>query len=526
MRISQRQMFSQYLTQMNGSLSAIMDSNNQGGTQKKVNRPSDDPAGMARIMMYRESLGNIERNKANINEATGWLNLADHGLMQVSDVISKIKTLNLQSATETMTDDNRDQNATQLRGYFGELLNIANEKYNGQHIFAGHKVDAPAYTEGLAVTSHKYESPANSGTYVDLNESVNFVVKGGAAGSTLIQFTDGGNLQTAKPDFIYSNDGGKTWQQGEWLAPSPSDLPGSAGVMKAGGVTIEPVLKDPNALWASVPDVEATAATFTPPVGATQEGSGGTWFTVRPTAIYMGDDHDTQTTQQYGTSIPDLKADGYFTRDISVRVNNIGSEIEYAYSLDNGSTWVKATAPLGSKQLAVPGGYLSTDAGAYSAGQEFLIHPRRADINFEISSNQTITVNNVGKDIFGGMYQEPFTDYAATLDGTNLFDTVGRLIGYCETNDSDGIARCLEELDDCLKLITTKLADVGGRENRLQVAFETATIRELSEDNARSGIEDVDTITLMTKLAQQQLAYNTVLKSSSMIMQMSLMNFI
>ena len=103
---------------------------------------------------------------------------------------------------------------------------------------------------------------------------------------------------------------------------------------------------------------------------------------------------------------------------------------------------------------------------------------------------------------------------------------MGKLIGYCESNDQDGIQRCLEELDDCLKRVTTKLADVGGRENRLQVAYETAIIRELSEDGARSSIEDADTVTLMTKLAQQQLAYNTVLKSSSMIMQMSLMNFI
>jgi len=242
----------------------------------------------------------------------------------------------------------------------------------------------------------------------------------------------------------------------------------------------------------------------------------------------MGDDHDTQTTQQYGAALPDLNADGYFTRDISIRVtsSNALEDIQYSYSLDNGSTWIKATAPENSKQLAIPGGYIKTDGGAFIQGQEFLVHPRRAEINFEISSSQTITVNNVGKEIFGGIYQEPFTEYPVTVGGINLFDTVGKLIGYCETNDQNGIQLCLDELTECLKLVTTRLADVGGRENRLQVAYETAIIREMSEDSARSVIEDADAITLMTKLAQQQLAYNTVLKSSSMIMQMSLMNFI
>ena len=124
MRISQRQMFSQYTTQMNTSLAAVLESNNQGGSGKRVNRPSDDPAAMARIMMYRQSINNIERYKSNINEASGWLNNADYMLMQVSDVISNIKALDLQGATGTVNGDNREQIAQQLRGYFGQLLNM------------------------------------------------------------------------------------------------------------------------------------------------------------------------------------------------------------------------------------------------------------------------------------------------------------------------------------------------------------------------------------------------------------------
>ncbi len=41
-----------------------------------------------------------------------------------------------------------------------------------------------------------------------------------------------------------------------------------------------------------------------------------------------------------------------------------------------------------------------------------------------------------------------------------------------------------------------------------------------------SNIEDVDLATLMTDLANQQLAYEAVLKSSSMIMKMSLVNYL
>ena len=523
MRISQRQMFSQYTTHMNTTLGGLMESNNQGGTGKRINRPSDDPAGMARAMMYRQSLSNIKQYKTNIGEAQGWLGLADSALMQVSDVISKIKTLDLQGSTGTMTDDNRQQISMQLRGYLGQLLNLANEKFNGQHIFAGHKVDKPAYQETLAVTCRD-----------DDMSTVDFVTKGGADYSTLIQFVENDDLDNT-PRFIFSQDGGKTWEEGRWSSDGKT--------MQANGVFITPTLKDgvtpPMPAVTSIPGTGALPAF---PMTADQAKElhcakesnpgavdTGTWLTVRPAMVYVGDDHDTQVTQSYGPAVGSrVDAEGYFTRDVNVRVVSIGPLIEYEYSLDGGSNWTPATAPVGATELAITGGYLKLDTGgSFAAGQEFLVHPRRADVNIDISGSQTITVNNVGKDIFGGLYQEPFTDYASAVEGMpNLFETVGKLIGCLETNDEDGVSVCMDELTECLKHITTSLADVGARENRLEVAFETAAMRELSEEGGRSAVEDVDTVTLMTKLAQQQLAYNTVLKTSSMIMQMSLMNFI
>lgn len=518
MRISQRQMFSTYTNNMGTSLSALMESNNQGGTGKRINRPSDDPAGMARVMMYRNSLSNMERYKSNIKEASGWLNLADHTLVQVSEVIALVKALDLQGSTGTVEGNNRDQIAQQLRGYFGEFLNRANEQYNGQHLFAGHKTGAPAFVQGLGVTCNNTALGAGS-----------FVAGGGAEYTTIIQFTEDGDLKNSEtPAFVYSRDGGKTWEQGQW----------TGGKMMAGGVEIAmypPADPAEHAAWGQV---TAVPQPVTLPDGNPniKESAGGTWLYVRPTAVYQGDDNAIKTVQQYGAGLANpVRGDGHFTRDVTVRIDDVSGDITYSYSLDNGSTWQQATAPAGSEQLAIPGGFLKINEAplaappvtdTFAAGQQFVIHPHRADINFDISNGQSITVNMVGKEIFGGMYQEPFAQYPKVVGGPNLFETMGRLIGYAESNDQDGVSRCLDELDACLKQVTTRATEVGARENRLEVAFESLSMRELSEYDAMSGIENVDTIMLMTKLAQQQLAYNTVLKSSSMIMQMSLMNFI
>jgi len=76
------------------------------------------------------------------------------------------------------------------------------------------------------------------------------------------------------------------------------------------------------------------------------------------------------------------------------------------------------------------------------------------------------------------------------------------------------------------KHLLTKTADVGGRENRLAVADNVLSSLEMNENQRISHIEDADIGELMTQLSQQQIVYEAVLKSSSMIMKMNLLNYV
>ena len=61
MRIAQRTMYRSFITNMNKNLSDYMDSNIQSATQKRINKPSDDPVGMARVLAYRSSIARNEQ---------------------------------------------------------------------------------------------------------------------------------------------------------------------------------------------------------------------------------------------------------------------------------------------------------------------------------------------------------------------------------------------------------------------------------------------------------------------------------
>ena len=573
LRVTQGLMYNSFITNMNHSLSAYMESNIQASSQKRVNRPSDDPVNMGRILDTRATLSRLSVYEENAKMAMGWLSLSDSilgsGDGSVHNVLSLIKTLDIQTATGTINQDNRLQIATAVRQYMEQLQSLANTRFGNQYIYAGHKTDAPPYGMGLGVTLK--DQPVN-GVGGGGMSNVQFHVTGASQNTIMITPVEtvppgGGPADTAT--YMYSADGGKTWQftNPPTSAHDPVTNRHITTIDTGIGVVVE--ISNPGTNAAPTVTPVYTAAQLSPPDEILKTSS-GTWMYVRPTAVYNGDDNNTQVAINYWNinANNQLKADaqGHFTRDVAVRLDSIvpgqagqPDRLYYSFSTGNGSNWTMTSVPLppsypsstGPLSLPVPGGYLTigepvggpppvsytlpqagdplNPAIPDDMGTQFIIHPHRADIQYQIGDNDYITVNMVGKDIFGGLYNySEHTNYphAEIVPGPNMFETLGKLVAALETNDQEMVQQCLPELDAIMALVRTRTAEVGGRENRLIVTQATLTMRAYSEEDHLSQIEDIDITELMTRLAQQQIAYNSVLKSSSMIMQMSLVNFL
>jgi flagellar hook-associated protein 3 FlgL len=568
-------MYNTFMTNMNHSLSAYMESNIQASSQKRVNRPSDDPVNAGRILDTRATLSTLAMYEENCKMAMGWLSLADSilgsGDGSVHTVLSLIKTLDIQTSTGTINQDNRLQVAAAVREYMGQLVALANTKFGNQHIFAGHVTDSPPYHMGLGVT---VKDPAG-----DL-AGVQYHVEGASTSTVLITPVTSGPADTAT--YMFSTDGGKSWR------PIPDPNNPSAGVSgtevidpKTGfvtrhvttietgtGVKVEISNPAPPGTAPGTAPIPNVTAKYLSPLSEAVKTDEGTWLYVRPTAVYTGDDNNTQVTTQYWNSAanrdlldpnPTKAAQGHFTRDVAVRLDKIeNGRLVYSFSADNGNNWTEASVPMPAApitqplRLPVPGGYLTigqpdpANPGQYilpqandpadpstglfnDMGTQIMIHPHRADIQYQIGDNDYITVNMVGKDIFGGLYrysEDPNYPHAQIVPGPNMFETLGKLIAGLETNDQNLVQSVLPELDAVMSLVLTRTAEVGGRQNRLIVTQGALIMRTYSEQDHLSQMEDVDITELMTRLAQQQIAYNSVLKSSSMIMQMSLVNFL
>jgi flagellar hook-associated protein 3 FlgL len=523
MRISQRTMYLDHIKHMNNTLAAYMESNMQGATEKQVNRPSDDPAGMARILMYRSSIADISQYQRNLNTAEGWLSLADNMLSDgdsgASNLISQIRVLAEQGATGHMTAQNRLQIAVQVRELFGSLLNLANTRYEGKSIFAGQDYSSSAYQEGMAVdcTGAAFQTSLDTALTANPPDWIRF--SGRSESSILVRFTNGGGTASAGQAYDYTLDGGETWQTGTVAlnaATGRYELALGEVVMSVPPGTDFPAF-----------DPDDTAATQ---------------LLVRPTAVYQGADNrlPAQIVRKDFDSTIGLTASGVFSTDVQVRLDTVvpdwstpGTDFTYSYSTDGGRTWTQRQGNTADPRLIVPGGYVTVSGpGGSDAGAELTVKPQRTDLAVQGDRDYFAVMNNVGKDIFGGRYMSLREDgqyvYLNAFDGgaSNVFETVGRLIGALEINNQDGVQQALDDLGGSLARISEAAANVGARRNAIATIKEGLISNKNSQTEAMSRIEDVDLTELLTRLSQQQLAYQTVLKSSSMIMQMGLVNYL
>ena len=515
MRITHNMMYSSMPKNMNSILGDYMNYGIQMSTQKRVNNPSDDPTGTVHILKYRASISINERYIDNSKEAAAWMKSTDGALQQTQTILTRIRELAEEAATSTASAENRMQISFEIKEQFEQLINIANTEYNGTHLFSGHKTTSPAYTQALGVMTKNEEF-----------NNVIFDVQGGISQTAMVRFPFDGQIGGAQDlEYEYSTDGGKTWVS-KTLAAGNTTLELDGSVINVVLPEVKPSTNPPTYTPA---DVKAYDANFeTSPTN-------GSMLYVRQSAKYLGDDNDyPPEVDVYGSGIDaSSAAQGVFKSDVQIKFPegaSVGQDgtINYTYSTDHGLTWQtgKATTNAGSDTVRVVV-VKAANGVSIDAESQLVVRPNRAEeIGFEIASGDFIEVTNDGKDIFGGIYQAKGSNYATPVEELNMFETISDLIAYCQTNNLDGCGQAVEDIKKMSEHLLTKLAQVGGKSNRIEANLTVLTTHQLNQEERMSNIEDADLTTLLNNITKQQVTYQGVLQTSSMIMNMSLLNYI
>jgi flagellar hook-associated protein 3 FlgL len=112
-------------------------------TQKRIQKPSDDPVGYSRVKRFRTSLSQNEQFLKNISFSKSWVDTTTVSLEQLHDFAIQAKDIATQGADGSADAEIRSGLALNLRGIFNEALSIANSQYMGKSLFAGTNTNNP-----------------------------------------------------------------------------------------------------------------------------------------------------------------------------------------------------------------------------------------------------------------------------------------------------------------------------------------------------------------------------------------------
>lgn len=142
MRITNNMMLHNTSKNINGNKVNVDKMNNQMTSQKKIQRPSEDPVVAIRALRLRSTLSEIDQYyENNIPDAESWLDVTETAMKNMKNIISDIRSQCVYGATDSLTADNRQSILTQLEKLKDQIYSEGNADYAGRTVFTGYRTN-------------------------------------------------------------------------------------------------------------------------------------------------------------------------------------------------------------------------------------------------------------------------------------------------------------------------------------------------------------------------------------------------
>lgn len=150
MRISTTQIFTQGLQAFGVQQTKLAHLQQQISTGVRITKPSDDPAGSARVLELQQTIEINEQYQINIDLADQRLSLEDTVLQNIGDALIRIKELTIQGNSGSQDIVSRNAIANEVDERYEQLLSLANTiDTNGDFLFAGFQSGSQPFSENL-----------------------------------------------------------------------------------------------------------------------------------------------------------------------------------------------------------------------------------------------------------------------------------------------------------------------------------------------------------------------------------------
>lgn len=542
MRITSKIMQNNSLSNINTNKTLQDKLNTQMTTEKKINRPSDDPVVAIRALRLRTNVSQVTQYYSkNAPDAESWLDLTESALSTVVDVVTDMIAECNSGANEKLKSEDRLTIIEALKKLKDEVYATGNADYAGRSLFTGYRTDSTLkFTEDTqktySITEHINSSDIDSITYVKTGNinSINDANYSDADYKDIVeQDVDTSRIHRIRLSYddvdamtAYKNDA-----QGNATVPTLTYYNEATGQYRTVQVQKNGADADMDAITiASVDDVPNPYESISAkPNGAILIRETGELLLGENVYQSLMDNKDNVNTSFNESSIlvtyqktnwekDDLKPEHYFT--CTDRTSDVGAEhVTY------------------NSSYIIPGKEIEKQA-----------------IEYDVGANQTIRINTTADEVFVHAIGRDVDDLVnAMQDVVDMETTVAKLEAMAEDekysdaerkiiqNQLDAANKALTNLSEKAQkmfesgvtkmqghLDTVNLAatNCGTRGKKLELITNRLMDQKTNFETLESENENVDVTEVAIQLSSAELTYEAALMATGKIMKTSLMDYI
>lgn len=174
MRITQSMMSRSMMSNLQNNFKRLDKYQEQMMTNRRLNRPSDDPVGVASALQYRAEISSTTKFQENTEDANSWMQFTDSVLTETTQIIQRLSELAVEGGTDTVPEDARNNISQEVDQLYQQLVSLGNSQFKGKFIFNGERVDEPPYPNDPANTAYnldqgEVEYQIGAGIYIPVN---------------------------------------------------------------------------------------------------------------------------------------------------------------------------------------------------------------------------------------------------------------------------------------------------------------------------------------------------------------------
>ncbi len=144
MRITNQMMINSTMADIQTNKNQLNTLDSQLSSEKKINKPSEDPIIAIRALRLRTSLNQVTQYlDKNIPDASAWLDTTEGALDEAYSILTDLYSYCTQGATDSYSSSERTTLASSLQNLKQAFYDEGNVDYAGRYCFTGYMTDTP-----------------------------------------------------------------------------------------------------------------------------------------------------------------------------------------------------------------------------------------------------------------------------------------------------------------------------------------------------------------------------------------------